>query len=391
MSINCTGAGKRKVRVGYVIENPIWKTSYRLVLEKGKPYLQGWAIVENTTDEDWKDVHMALVSGRPISYQMDLYQPLYVPRPVVEPELFASLRPPTYNGALTRGDEVARARIRELLRQYNALYKQRKLLEAQAVAEKILELDPNSTMGTAALLMAKRQSSIPDATKLKEAREDFMLETLNDSEAASPANISKETTQLDGTAQDRINKRGLRSSTSAATREIEKRLSAPVNLNFTETPLATVLDDIRHFYGINIWIDQAALADEGVDIKKRVTVKVEQISLRTALTLLLKESRLTWLVKDEVLQITTEGRARELSVAVAATGSPLGSSFRYVIDKPVTLPRQKSAMLPIVSKHIEGTRGQHLQRADSGPVSTPGRHAQEHLGAAPDAGPHHRV
>ena len=190
--------------------------------------------------------------------------------------------------------------------------------------------------------MAKRQSSIPDATKLKEAREDFMLETLNDSEAASPANISKETTQLDGTAQDRINKRGLRSSTSAATREIEKRLSAPVNLNFTETPLATVLDDIRHFYGINIWIDQAALADEGVDIKKRVTVKVEQISLRTALTLLLKESRLTWLVKDEVLQITTEGRARELSVAVAATGSPLGSSFRYVIDKPVTLPRQKT-------------------------------------------------
>ena len=43
---------------------------------------------------------MALVSGRPISFQMDLYQPLYVPRPVVEPELFASLRPPTYQGAM---------------------------------------------------------------------------------------------------------------------------------------------------------------------------------------------------------------------------------------------------------------------------------------------------
>ena len=86
-----------------MIENPIWKTSYRLVLDKKeKPYLQGWAIVENPTDEDWKDVRMALVSGRPISFQMDLYQPLYVPRPVVEPELFASLRPPTYSGALAR-------------------------------------------------------------------------------------------------------------------------------------------------------------------------------------------------------------------------------------------------------------------------------------------------
>ena len=94
VSINCVGEGKRDVRVGYVIENPIWKTSYRLVLDKKeKPYLQGWAIVENPTDEDWKDVRMALVSGRPISFQMDLYQPLYVPRPVVELELFASLRP----------------------------------------------------------------------------------------------------------------------------------------------------------------------------------------------------------------------------------------------------------------------------------------------------------
>src|SRR5262249_32004997 len=60
------GEGKRKVQVGYVIEAPIWKTSYRLVLgEKEKPYLQGWALVENPTDEDWAGVRMALISGRP--------------------------------------------------------------------------------------------------------------------------------------------------------------------------------------------------------------------------------------------------------------------------------------------------------------------------------------
>jgi hypothetical protein len=101
VTLNFVGDGKRNVRVGYVIENPIWKTSYRLVLDKeGKPFLQGWAVVENPSDEDWKDVRMALVSGRPISFQMDLYQPLYVPRPIVEPELFASLRPPTYSGGL---------------------------------------------------------------------------------------------------------------------------------------------------------------------------------------------------------------------------------------------------------------------------------------------------
>ncbi|HEX3151862.1 MAG TPA: DUF4139 domain-containing protein, partial [Gemmataceae bacterium] len=61
VSLHFAGEGKRKVEVGYVIENPIWKTSYRLVMDKeGKPYLQGWAIVENPTDEDWHTVTMAL-------------------------------------------------------------------------------------------------------------------------------------------------------------------------------------------------------------------------------------------------------------------------------------------------------------------------------------------
>src|SRR5262245_57519811 len=50
---------------------------------------------------------MVLVSGRPISFQMDLYQPLYVPRPMVEPELFASLRPPTYNADMREQEKAA--------------------------------------------------------------------------------------------------------------------------------------------------------------------------------------------------------------------------------------------------------------------------------------------
>jgi hypothetical protein len=101
VSLSFSGDGKREVQVGYVVENPIWKTSYRLVLDKdGKPFLQGWAVVDNPTDDDWNQVGMALISGRPISFQMDLYQPLYVPRPMVELELFQSLRPVAYGGAV---------------------------------------------------------------------------------------------------------------------------------------------------------------------------------------------------------------------------------------------------------------------------------------------------
>jgi hypothetical protein len=98
VTMNFLGEGKRPVRVGYVQESPIWKTSYRLVLaDDEKPFLQGWAIVENTTEADWDGVGLTLVSGRPISFQMDLYQPLYVSRPVVVPELFSSLRPRLYD------------------------------------------------------------------------------------------------------------------------------------------------------------------------------------------------------------------------------------------------------------------------------------------------------
>jgi hypothetical protein len=106
VSLNFTGEGRRPVRVGYIQEAPIWKTSYRLVLsDDEKPFLQGWAIVENTTEADWNNVNLTLVSGRPISFIMDLYEPLYVDRPEVMPELFASLRPRTYDQDLAAADD----------------------------------------------------------------------------------------------------------------------------------------------------------------------------------------------------------------------------------------------------------------------------------------------
>lgn len=112
VQVSFRGQGARRVRVGYVHEAPVWKTSYRLVLGEGgdgkraagtereapaaKALLQGWAIVENTTDHDWKDVRVELVSGRPISFVMDLYQPLFLRRPVVQPELSTTLAPQLY-------------------------------------------------------------------------------------------------------------------------------------------------------------------------------------------------------------------------------------------------------------------------------------------------------
>ncbi len=208
VSLTFNGQGKREVRVSYVVENPIWKTSYRLVLstkKDGKPMLQGWAIVDNSSEEDWKDVRMGLVSGRPISFQMDLYQPLYVPRPVVEPELFASLRPPTYNGAMEKS--------------------------AEALAR--------NQFGAAAL------SIIPPPPGVAQLEKADAMKRLADSRAYKAG-------------------------------ELQKRLGGDMDLS--------------------------------------------------------------------------------RGVASSATAGELGDFFQYAIDHPVTLPRQKSAMLPIVQKDVEADR-----------------------------------
>ncbi|MCK4342730.1 MAG: hypothetical protein KAY37_13515 [Phycisphaerae bacterium] len=111
VTLSFKGDGERRVRAAYLLEAPIWKTSYRLVLsDDDKPFLQGWATVENATEEDWNNVRLSLISGRPISFRMDLYTPLYVPRPLEQLELYASLRPPEYEGGFAARGEAKMAR-----------------------------------------------------------------------------------------------------------------------------------------------------------------------------------------------------------------------------------------------------------------------------------------
>ena len=214
VAITFDGEGKRKVSVAYIAQTPVWKTSYRLLLdEKEKPYLQGWAIVENTSDDDWDNVKLSLVSGRPISFTMDLYQPLYATRPVVEPELYASLRPQVYGEAMEMlGSVAGQEKLAERYGSYGGF----------AIAPGQRRLNELAAPAPAAPAAAKH------ATRGRSA----MIET-------------------DGLARD--------------------------------------------FFGIS-------------------------------------------------------------SVQAAAQGEQAGELFQYVIKNPVSLARQKSAMLPIVSEHVEGEK-----------------------------------
>ena len=98
--IDSTEAKERELTASYMIPTPVWKSSYRLIIgDTGKPVLEGWAIVDNTTDEDWTNVRLALVSGRPISFISQLYAPRYVSRQVAELPEDAAARPVIHAGA----------------------------------------------------------------------------------------------------------------------------------------------------------------------------------------------------------------------------------------------------------------------------------------------------
>jgi len=104
LNVNIAGEGKRKVRLGYVVEAPLWKSTYRLTLQ-GDPKaetaaLQGWAVLENLSGEDWKDVDLTIVSGNPVTFQQALYRAYYVDRPEVPVEVLGRVLPRADEGGI---------------------------------------------------------------------------------------------------------------------------------------------------------------------------------------------------------------------------------------------------------------------------------------------------
>jgi len=97
ITVTSQGTGQREMVVTYTVAAPIWKTTYRVVLdEQGKPFFQGWAIVDNVSDEDWQNVQLSMVSGSPVSFIQQLQQPFYRYRPVVPNPQDLQLQPQIY-------------------------------------------------------------------------------------------------------------------------------------------------------------------------------------------------------------------------------------------------------------------------------------------------------
>jgi hypothetical protein len=99
--IDSSDAKDRQIAASYMLPTPIWKSSYRLIFnEKDEPTLEGWAIIDNTTGEDWNNVHLAVVSGRPVSFISQLYEPRYVIRQTAGLGEDQAVGPQVYGGVI---------------------------------------------------------------------------------------------------------------------------------------------------------------------------------------------------------------------------------------------------------------------------------------------------
>src|SRR5262245_55007212 len=104
ITVTSEGEGQREMVVSYTIAAPIWKTTYRVVLDpEGKPFFQGWAVVDNVSEEDWEDVSLSLVSGTPVSFIHQIQKPLYRYRPIVPISQDLNLIPQIHEDGLVSG------------------------------------------------------------------------------------------------------------------------------------------------------------------------------------------------------------------------------------------------------------------------------------------------
>lgn len=312
VTLRFVGRGRRAVRVGYIAEAPLWKVSYRLVLrdsEEGdsarpqaKPYLQGWAMVENTTDDDWQNVRLSLVSGRPVSFIQDLYQPLYLPRPVVAPDVVASPYPQTH-GANLENEALA--------------------------ADAVLRVTGTSESVTMNLRNAPIRQALEQLFGL--------------------ANVEY---NLDDTVQGTATLQVSGVSFDVALRNLIRQANPPLTYS-RESNVFQVRP--------RVFASPASMPASPSPSALARGARQERAANEFGATSAADKAGNFGVVNGNLGAALAAGK----SVVAQASGETAGELFQYNITTPVTLPRQQAAMIPVVAQDIDGEKVS-LFNADTG-------------------------
>ena len=253
---------------------------------------------------------------RPVEFR---YQQLKVLKAQKDAETSLALRGQQLKDKMaTRAAEEHKkhTQVAELMKQFNKLMDDGKFQDAEIVALKASELDPDADAPKMAAKLSKMAFRKQAVDEDKDGKERFTWGSLRETDHPGPFVGGEDPLKfnVDRWRQmgDRAQREGeYRMRRTEREREIERRLSTPVTVDFQSVTLRRAIDDIRVMTKLNITEALDAINEENPKVLDQpVSLRVEALPLKNVLSLLLKQVRLTYVVADNVLQITTEKGAR---------------------------------------------------------------------------------
>jgi hypothetical protein len=301
--VTSDGAGSREMLVSYTIAAPIWKTTYRVVLDStGKPFFQGWAIVDNVSEEDWNNVSLSLVSGSPVSFIQPIQKPFYRYRPVVGMPEDLKLTPQTYEDNEGGVAGTVSGRV----------------------------TDPNgATIASASVSFTNTATN-----------QTFNTTTSSDGMFQSP-------TLAAGNYQLTINASGFKRHIIT---NVAVSGNSPAYANATlavgnASETVTVSSSTEQYSNFPTQRRVSQLPSNGRTAQGLYTISPGSNLLFNGAARL-----------DAITNLSDAITRPDSGVETAATGSEVGDLFEYRIDQPVTVPRDRSALIPILQTKMEGER-----------------------------------
>ena len=243
-------------------------------------------------------------------------------------------------------EEHKKKQMAELMKKYHDFDHDGKYAEALVAATQAHELDPDDTAAAAAVQLATTRRNATDYQKIKDRKSEMFLTGMNDSEDPGPPVNTNDPLKFSRETWENARKRkgfpkdgwGIQVKSEKQI-EIERRLGFPISVDFKDQSLRVVLEELRDLTGINIVPDMPALEAENISLDRPITIHLEGVSTKSALTLILHHAHLIYVIEDEVLKVTTEAHHRRNAITKTyqvadlvipienhTVGNPLGKS-----------------------------------------------------------------
>jgi len=205
-------------------------------------------------------------------------------------------------------------KIAQKVDEFNTCRNERRFEEMEVVAKQALELDPQSLIAQQLVIESKFIRNYANAMAVRDQKQDGFVRAMESVDIASvPFDDSKPLVFGDAKNWQDLTARRARWAREQGRKlserelDIQQKLKTPVSVQFENQPLAKVIDQLGRLASVNFYMDPQGLAEQGVSTDTPVTIDLRQeIKLESALNLILQPLHLSYVIKDEVLKVTSE-------------------------------------------------------------------------------------